>query len=134
MIAPPSVHLIKQRIEAVNVRAALTGSVPASAVSNYLHRPEAKPDFEVVQDSAAPVGLGPEGNHDGHRARAVSAQDASDHLPGTTRARLLPIAALVPLAGATLFIAGATHGTPMSRIGQRAFKADGLLHQPMVTA
>jgi hypothetical protein len=66
VVAPPPVHLVKRRVEAVNVRVALIDSVAASAVSNDLHRPEVKPHFEVVQNSAAPVGLGPEGNHDGH--------------------------------------------------------------------
>jgi hypothetical protein len=71
VVAPPPIHLVKRRAEAVNLRAVLIDSVAASAVSDDLRRPEVEPQFEVVQDSAAPVGLGPEGNHDGRHGEEL---------------------------------------------------------------
>jgi hypothetical protein len=87
VVAPPPVHLVKRRVEAVNVCAALIDSVAASAVSNDLHRPEVKPHFEVVQNSAA-AGGSRAGRQSGRRGRAgIGGHQAADTVGTLSRLR-----------------------------------------------
>ena len=104
----------------------------ASAVPNVLHRPEFDPHFEVVQDSAAPVGRGQKGNQGAHEDRQ-STQDALNHSSGTAGARLLP-SRLAAGSWRRVVHRWSQAGDGVPRIGQRVFEADGLLHQSMVTA